>query len=53
MVFTFTDLQTSLAIAKKPGWARVLEVVGEMPFTTLTIAACALLFRFRTRKILC
>lgn len=50
LVFTFTDLQISLAIAKKPAWARVLEVVGEIPFTTLTIAACALLFRFRTRK---
>lgn len=51
LIFTFTDLQISLAIAKKPGWARVLEVVGEIPFTTLTIAACALLFRFRTGKI--
>lgn len=50
LIFTFTDLQISMAIAKKPGWARVLEVVGEIPFTTLTIAACALLFRFRTRK---
>lgn len=50
LIFTFTDLQISLAIAKKPAWARVLEVVGEIPFTTLTIAACAMLFRFRTRK---
>ena len=39
-----------MAIAFKPGWARVFEVVGEIPFTTLTIAACAMLFRFRTRK---
>ena len=50
LIFSFTDLQISLAIAKKPAWARVLEVVGEIPFTTLTIAACAMLFRFRTRK---
>ena len=28
LVFTFTDLQISLAIAKQPGWARVLEVGG-------------------------
>ena len=26
---------------KSPLWARVFEVVGEIPFTTLTIAACA------------
>lgn len=39
-----------MAIAFKPGWARVFEVVGEIPFTTLTVAACAMLFRFRTRK---
>lgn len=50
LIFTFTDLQISMAIAKKPAWARVFEVVGEIPFTTLTAAACALLFRFRTRK---
>lgn len=50
LIFTFTDLQISMVIAKKPGWARIFEVIGEIPFTTLTIAACALLFRFRTRK---
>lgn len=50
LLFTFTDLQISMAVAKKPLWARVFEVVGEIPFTTLTIAACAVLFRFRTRK---
>ena len=50
LIFTFTDLQISMAIARKPAWARVFEVVGEIPFTTLTAAACALLFRFRTRK---
>ncbi|MGN1025296.1 MAG: phosphatase PAP2 family protein [Faecousia sp.] len=50
LVFTFTDLQISMAVAKKPLWARVFEVVGEIPFTTLTIAACAILFRFCTRK---
>ncbi len=50
LLFTFTDLQISMAVAKKPVWARVLEVVGEIPFTTLTIAGCAMLLRFRTRK---
>lgn len=50
LLFTFTDLQISMAIAKKPLWARIFEVIGEIPFTTLTIAACAILFRFRTRK---
>ncbi|MGN1001788.1 MAG: phosphatase PAP2 family protein [Oscillospiraceae bacterium] len=49
-LFTFTDLPISMAVAHKPLWARVFEVVGEIPFTTLTIAACAILFRFRTRK---
>lgn len=50
LIFTFTDLQISMAIANKPGWARIFEVVGEIPFTALTVAACALLFRFRTQK---
>lgn len=50
LVFTFTDLQISMAVAVKPVWARILEVVGEIPFTVLTITACALLYRFRTRK---
>lgn len=49
-IFTFTDLQISMAIATKPAWARVLEVVGEIPFTVLSITACALLIRFRTDK---
>lgn len=50
LIFTFTDLQISMAIASKPNWARVFEVIGELPFVTLTVAACAILFRFRTRK---
>lgn len=50
LLFTFTDLQISMAAAQKPLWAWVFEVVGEIPFTTLTIAACAILFRFRTKK---
>ncbi|MGN1155104.1 MAG: phosphatase PAP2 family protein [Agathobacter sp.] len=50
LVFTFTDLQISMAVATKPVWARIFEVVGEIPFTTLTITACAVLFRFRTKK---
>lgn len=31
LIFTFTDLQISMAIAKKPTWARIFEVVGEIP----------------------
>lgn len=27
LIFAFTDLQISMAIAKKPVWARVFEVV--------------------------
>lgn len=50
LLFTFTDLQISMAVDQKPLWARVFEVVGEIPFTTLTIAVCAILFRFRTKK---
>ena len=50
LIFTFTDLQISMAVATKPGWARVLEVIGEIPFTILFITACALLIRFRSKK---
>lgn len=50
LIFTFTDLQISMAVATKPGWARVLEVIGEIPFTILSITACALLIRFRSKK---
>ena len=50
LIFTFTDLQISLAIAKKPGFARVLEVVGEIPFTILTLAGCGMMVRFRNRS---
>lgn len=39
-----------MAVATKPTWARILEVVGEIPFTVLTITACGLLYRFRTQK---
>lgn len=50
IIFTFTDLQISTAVAVKPAWARVFEVIGEIPFTVLSITACALLVRFRTKK---
>lgn len=50
LLFTFTDLQISMAIAKKPSWARIFEVVGEIPFTFFSISACAMLVRFRTKK---
>lgn len=50
LFFTFTDLQISMTVATKPAWARVLEIIGEIPFTVLSITACAILMRFRTRK---
>lgn len=50
LLFTFTDLQISMAIATKPAFARVLEVVGEIPFGVLTLAGCAMLIRFRNRR---
>lgn len=49
-VFTFTDLQISMAVATKPGIARVLEVIGEIPFQVLTLSGCAMLIRFRSRE---
>lgn len=50
IVFTFTDLQISMAVAVKPAIARTLEIVGEIPFTFLAAFGCALLVRFRDRK---
>lgn len=50
LIFTFTDLSISMAIATKPVFARALEVVGEVPFLILTIAGCAMLIRFRDKK---
>lgn len=50
LLFTFTDLQISLAIANKPFYARILEVVGEIPFTVLTLSGCAMIVRFRSRE---
>lgn len=49
LIFTFTDLQISLAIARKQNFARVLEVIGEIPFTILTLAGCGMIIRFRNR----
>lgn len=46
LIFTFTDLQISMAVSKKPGFAKVLEVVGEIPFTILTLAGCGMVIRF-------
>lgn len=50
LIFTFTDLQISMTIANKNLWARVLEVIGELPFTFLSIFSCAVLIRFRSKK---
>ncbi len=50
LLFTFTDLQISQAICRKQFLARVLEVIGEIPFMVLTLAGCAMLIRFRNRR---
>ena len=52
LIFTFTDLQISMAVAVKPAAARILEILGEIPFTFLAAFGCALLVRFRNRKSL-
>lgn len=52
LIFTFTDLQISMVIARKPTFARILEVVGEIPFTLLSITGCAVLIRFRNQTSL-
>ncbi len=49
-VFTFADLPISMALFTKNLFGRVLEVVGELPFTFFAIFAFALLFRFRGKK---
>lgn len=52
LLFTFTDLQISMAVAVKPAAARILEILGEIPFTLLAAFGSALLVRFRNRKSL-
>lgn len=52
LIFTFTDLQISMAVAVKPAVARVLEILGEIPFTLLAAFGAALLVRFRNRQAL-
>lgn len=49
-VFTFTDLQISQAVCHKQLIARVLEVIGEIPFMVLALSGCAMLIRFRSRQ---
>lgn len=51
LIFTFTDLQISMAVAVKPAIARILEILGEIPFTLLAAAGCAILVRFRNRDV--
>lgn len=48
-VFTFTDLQISMALFTKNLYGRILEVIGELPFTFLAIFSSGLLFRFRSK----
>lgn len=50
LVFTFTDLQISQLIAKEPTFAKVLEVVGEIPFTVFVMAGSGMLIRFRGKN---
>ncbi|MGN0423321.1 MAG: phosphatase PAP2 family protein [Lachnospiraceae bacterium] len=50
LVFTFTDLQISQAVCHKQLPARVLEVIGEIPFMVMTLSGCAMLIRFRTKE---
>lgn len=50
LLFTFTDLQISMAVAVKPSIAKILEIVGEIPFTLLVACGSVLLVRFRDRK---
>lgn len=52
LIFTFTDLQISMAVATKPAIAKVLEITGEIPFTLLAASGCAMLIRFRNRQSL-
>lgn len=49
-LFTFTDLQISMALCRKQFPARILEVIGEIPFMVLTLSGCAMLVRFRSRQ---
>lgn len=50
LIFTFTDLQISLAVCHKQLPARVLEIIGEIPFMVMALSGCAILFRFRTKE---
>ncbi|MCE5234484.1 MAG: phosphatase PAP2 family protein [Eubacteriales bacterium] len=49
-VFTFTDLAISTALYTKNLFARIMEVVGELPFTFFAVFAWVLLFRSRSKK---
>lgn len=50
LIFTFSDLQISMAVASRPAIAKIPEILGEIPFTLLAAAGCAMLVRFRNRK---
>lgn len=49
-IFTFTDLQISMAVANKNLYGRIFEVIGELPFVFLTTTAACIFFRFRSKK---
>lgn len=52
VIFTFTDLQISMVVATKPVIGRILEILGEIPFTLLATTGCAMLVCFRNKKSL-
>ena len=49
-IFTFTDLQISMALFTKNLYGRVFEIIGELPFVFLSLFGSCLLFRFRPQK---
>ncbi len=49
LIFTFYDLQISMTISTKSLWARIFEVIGEIPIIVLAIFSCAALIRFRNK----
>lgn len=50
VVFTFTDLAISTALFTKNLFGRIVEVIGELPFSFFAMFAWVLLFRFRSKK---
>lgn len=49
-IFTFTDLQISMALYTKNLYGRIFEVIGELPALFLVLFGSALLLRFRNKR---